>query len=84
MRYVVQFAPPAARHIADLTGAVKKRVVARIESLGNDPRPHGCKKLAGSEYWRIRVGDYRVVYSIDDKELLVLVIRVAHRREVYR
>jgi mRNA interferase RelE/StbE len=63
---------------------VRKRVAARIDALCEEPRPSGCKKLAGSDYWRIRIGDYRVLYSIEDAKLTVLVVRVGHRREVYR
>jgi mRNA interferase RelE/StbE len=58
--------------------------VTRVEALEADPRPSGCKKLTNSELWRIRVGDYRVVYSIEDAKLVVLVVRVGHRREIYR
>ena len=56
-----------------------------VEALGNDPRPHGSVKLAGEDnFWRIRIGQYRVVYRIDDERLLVLVVRVAHRKDAYR
>ncbi len=67
-----------------LDGSVRKRIVLRIEALEAEPRPSGCKKLTGSELWRIRVGDHRVVYSIEDDKLVVLVVSVGHRREVYR
>jgi mRNA interferase RelE/StbE len=53
--------------------------------LAADPRPSGCKKLAGNtDYYRIRVGDYRVLYEVSDRDVLVLVIKIGHRREVYR
>ena len=55
-----------------------------IDALAANPRPVGCVKLAGRDDYRIRVGDYRVVYAVDDDERLVLVARIAHRREVYR
>jgi mRNA interferase RelE/StbE len=62
-----------------------KNIADAIESLSVDPRPNGCKKLVDSDgAWRIRVGDYRVVYDIYDSKLLVLVIDVGHRKEVYR
>ena len=62
-----------------------RRVDARILALAEDPRPPGAKRLAGSEgLHRIRVGDYRVVYAIEDDVLLVLVVRIGHRRDVYR
>ena len=82
--YTVQVSKRASQEIAKLGRDLQVRVVARIELLAQDPRPSGCKKLAGSEYWRIRIGEYRVVYSIEDQQLMVLVIRVAHRRDVYR
>jgi mRNA interferase RelE/StbE len=82
--YSVQVAKAASQQIAKLGRDLQERVIARLEALRQDPRPAGSKKLVRSEYWRIRIGDYRVVYTIEDKELLVLVVRVAHRREVYR
>ena len=62
----------------------RQRVVARIMRLAEDPRPPGCTKLTGKEAYRIRQGDYRIVYTIADDVLVVEVIRVGHRREVYR
>ena len=65
--------------------AGRQRLVARIEALAEDPRPPGCEKLAGhSNRYRVRQGDYRVVYSVDDAERVVLIVKVGHRREVYR
>jgi len=58
--------------------------VSRLESLASVPRPSGCKKLRGGEnHWRIRVGDYRIVYTIDDRKRLIEVTRIRHRRDVY-
>ena len=63
----------------------RQRIVAGIRSLGDDPRPPGCEKLTGEgERYRIRVGRYRVIYSVRDPELLVVVVRVGHRKDVYR
>jgi mRNA interferase RelE/StbE len=63
----------------------RSRVAAAIGALAAGPRPSGCKKLAGNtDYYRIRVGDYRVLYEVRDREVLVLVIKIGHRREVYR
>ncbi|GAW65780.1 plasmid stabilization protein [Geoanaerobacter pelophilus] len=61
-----------------------RRIVARIGNLAHDPRPFGCEKLTGQERYRIRQGNYRIIYSIQDLELTVWVVKVAHRREVYR
>jgi mRNA interferase RelE/StbE len=63
--------------------ADRRRIVAKIESLADDPRPQGCQKLSGSEKYRIRQGVYRILYSIEDDRLVVIVVRVAHRREAY-
>jgi len=61
-----------------------KKILSRIENLGEDPRPAGCEKLTAHELYRIRQGNYRVVYSIQDEELTVWIIKVGHRRNVYR
>jgi mRNA interferase RelE/StbE len=82
--YDVQLVPAAAREFRRLQGSVRERVATAIDALATDPRPVGCSKLAGRDDYRIRIGDYRVVYAVDDAERLVLVARVAHRREVYR
>ena len=63
----------------------RQRIVASIRSLADDPRPSGCEKLAGEgDRYRIRVGRYRVIYSVGDEELLVVVVRAGHRKDVYR
>jgi len=63
---------------------VVKRILARLAQLETNPRPPDVKKLKGRDAWRIRVGDYRVIYEIHDRELQILVVTVGHRREVYR
>lgn len=85
-RYSVQFKPAAERELKKIrdVGAVK-RILAAISALANNPRPLGVKALQGdTSILRIRVGDYRVLYSVIDAEVLVIVISVGHRREVYR
>lgn len=62
----------------------RRRLVARIRALADDPRPPGCQKLSGAEKYRVRQGRYRIVYSIEDDRLIVIVVRIAHRREAYR
>jgi mRNA interferase RelE/StbE len=75
----------AERQLKQLSAKLPNRVIAAIQSLGSDPRPTGCRKLAGDDNdWRIRTGEYRVVYEIDDAKKEILVNRVRHRREVYR
>ena len=66
-----------------LSPEVQRRLAPAIDSLAEDPRPASAKKLSGVELWRIRVGDYRVIYALDDGKLTVLVVRLGHRREVY-
>jgi mRNA interferase RelE/StbE len=83
--YRVRTSPDADKQLAKLDGSVRIRVAQRIDQLAENPRPPGCKKLKGDDnLWRVRAGDYRIVFSIHDDLLLVLVIRIAHRREVYR
>ena len=67
-----------------LRGSVADRIAAAIVGLGIDPRPTGSVRLAGRDDYRIRVGDYRIVYAVDDAKDLVLIARIAHRRDVYR
>lgn len=77
--------PSAEKQLDRLTAKVRNRVLAALEELRGDPRPPGCVELAGDDnLWRIRVGSYRVIYEIHDDMLIVLVLRVAHRRDVYR
>ena len=83
--YSVQLAPSAERDLAALDKPVQRRVAARIDALAENPRPAGVAKLQGeANAWRIRVGDYRILYTIEDRRLVVLVIKIGHRREVYR
>ena len=83
MPYAVTLSSAAEKQLARLERFVAHRLTVVMARLAGQPRPHGCKKLAGLDAWRIRVGDYRVVYQIHDARLLVLVVRVGHRREVY-
>jgi mRNA interferase RelE/StbE len=82
--YRVEFTRSAEKDLRRIDKSRVPTIYDEIERLAADPRPHGVKKLAGADRtYRIRVGDYRVVYEIEDYELLVLVIRVAHRKDVY-
>ena len=75
----------AEKDLSRLSSEIHDRVIAAIRALANNPRPPGCRKLAGTKNdWRVRVGDYRVVYEIADQNRVVRVNRVRHRREVYR
>lgn len=85
MAYSILLAPPAERQLKALTEPVQKRIVKRLRTLKENPRPHGVKKLAGEEnLYRIHEGDYRIVYTIQDKELIILVVKIGARKEVYR
>lgn len=74
----------AEKEIERVPDAPRRAVVRRIRALGADPRPPGSQKLAGRDAYRIRHGDYRVVYTIDDTRRIVTIVRVAHRSDVYR
>lgn len=82
--YDVRLHPTAARAYRRLQGAIQERIRTAIDDLARDPRPRGAVRLVGSDDYRVRVGDYRIVYAVDDQERLVVVARIAHRREVYR
>ena len=80
----VEVKPSARKELTRLPDQLIARILPRLENLASNPRPSGCKKLKGGDNeWRIRVGDYRVVYTIDDAKLLVEVTRIRHRSEVY-
>jgi mRNA interferase RelE/StbE len=84
-KYSVAFASSAAKELKKLPVQLVARIVPQMEKLSSNPRPPGSKKLLGGDgEWRIRVGDYRVVYTIDDGELLVEVTRIRHRSVVYK
>jgi mRNA interferase RelE/StbE len=83
--YTVTFARSARRELEALDNLNVARILSRIERLAQEPRPPGCSKLQGEEnLWRIRLGDYRIVYSIDDRQHMVDIVRIRHRREAYR
>jgi len=85
MTYRVTITSTAVKERKRLDTTSRKRVDAALVNLLENPRPHGAKKLAGSQHdWRVRVGDYRILYEVDDSGRLITVWRIAHRREVYR
>lgn len=83
MSYRVQLLPAAVRAIRKLPPEARTRVAAAIELLGDDPRPPAAKKLTGRPEWRVRTGDYRVLYRIEDSVLTIVIVHAGHRREVY-
>lgn len=85
MTYQIELSHSAARQLRKLDPPARRRVQAAIELLAQEPRPSGSKKLVGGDgEWRVRTGDYRIVYEINDGILLILVLAVGHRREIYR
>lgn len=85
MAYAVQFKPAALRQLQKLARPVQKRIAVKIEVLRDNPFPAGSKKLSGlPDTWRVRVGDYRIVYQVQRGMVLILVLAVGHRRDVYR
>jgi mRNA interferase RelE/StbE len=84
MTYSVTILRSAQKQLAKLDSQTRNRIASAIYALADNPRPSGCKKLTGRSAWRIRIGTYRVIYEIQDNELIILVVTIAHRREVYR
>jgi len=82
--YALLILPRAERELAALDSTSFKAVKKKIYALGEDPRPPGCRKLRDLPAWRVRAGDYRIVYEIDNAARRVMVLRVGHRKEIYR
>jgi len=83
VNYKIEIKKSATKEIARLPKNVLKRVLTKIQSLSHEPRPSGCKKLTADEKYRVRVGDHRILYSIEDDKLVVYVVKVGHRKKVY-
>jgi mRNA interferase RelE/StbE len=85
MAYTITFAPKAEREFKKLDKAVQRQLQPKIEALAKSPRGHGVEKLSGEdELYRIRSGDYRIIFQIQDRALVVLLVKIGHRREIYR
>jgi mRNA interferase RelE/StbE len=88
LRYHVEFTTSAGREIRKLRKSIQpklmKNISERINALAEDPRPPGVEKVEGHDLWRVRAGDYRIVYSVEEAMLTVVVVKIGHRREVYR
>lgn len=83
-KYTVLVKPSAHKELEALPDSVLARIIRKMETLADLPRPPGCRKLHGyKNQWRVRVGDWRLLYTIDDDNFLANVTRIAHRREVY-
>jgi mRNA interferase RelE/StbE len=82
--YRIQIKPSAVKELEAIQLKDRKRLVARIRRLAKEPRPDGCEKLSGQDKYRVRQGHYRVLYSVDDTEPSLTVVKIGHRRDVYR
>jgi len=82
--YELIFKKSVAKDLRPLPKQDVKRILQRIRELASNPRPVGCEKLSGQERYRVRQGVYRIVYEIEDSRLIVMVVKIGHRREIYR
>jgi len=82
--YSLEIKRSAAKELAQLPPKDRGRIIARIQALAEDPRPVGAEKLSGQERYRVRQGDYRILYEIEDQILRIMVVKIGHRRDVYR
>lgn len=82
--YELVFKKSVAKDLRDFWNQDVERIMQRIQALAEDPRPAGCEKLSTQERYRIRQGSYRIVYEIEDRRLVVMIVRIGHRRDVYR
>lgn len=84
MTYFIDIKRSAQKSLENIPENIQKKVISAIRGLASNPRPSGSKKLSGREGWRIRVGDYRVIYEIHDQRLIIVVVNVGHRSIIYR
>jgi mRNA interferase RelE/StbE len=84
MKYKIIIAEQAIKALGKLPRKVQRQISEKIDSLADNPRPAGTEKLQGADLYRIRSGDYRVIYQIKDDVLIVLVVRIGHRKDIYR
>jgi mRNA interferase RelE/StbE len=83
-KYNILIKPSAAKEIENIPRKDRLRIIQKIQGLANNPRPQGCEKLTRENRYRIRQGVYRIVYSVSDRELHIIVYKVGHRRDVYK
>ncbi|MEW5952182.1 MAG: type II toxin-antitoxin system RelE/ParE family toxin [Bacillota bacterium] len=82
--FEIRFKESVAKDLRHLPNKDVRRILKRIDALRNEPRPTGCEKLSAQERYRVRQGVYRIIYEIKDEELIIIVVKVGHRREVYK
>jgi mRNA interferase RelE/StbE len=83
-KYNILIKPSAVKEIANIPKKDRLRIIQKIQGLTTNPRPKGCEKLTGENRYRIRQGVYRIVYSVSDRKLHIIVVKVGHRRDVYK
>ncbi len=83
-KYKIEIKKTAVKELNDLPLNNLKKIIQKIQNLADNPRPPGCKKLTGEEKYRIRSGNYRILYIIEDDILIIYVVKIGHRRDVYR
>ena len=83
-KYKIYIKPTAVKELQKIPKRDVSRIIDKIRSLSSNPRPPGCEKLSSDEKYRVRQGRYRIIYSIEDEKLVVLVIKIGHRKDVYR
>ncbi len=84
VKYKLAFRKSVSKDLRTIPNQDVKRILKRIDALRQNPRPQGCEKLSGQERYRVRQGVYRIIYEIKDDKLIIVVVKVAHRREIYR
>jgi mRNA interferase RelE/StbE len=84
MAYKIEIDRAAKRQLKKIPRSMLQQIVAAIDALALDPRPQGAAKLKASDFYRVRVGDYRIIYEIQDKHLIILVVSVGNRRDIYK
>ena len=83
-KYKIQIKPSAVKELEKLPKKDIQKIINKIQSLSSEPRPSNCEKLSGDEKYRVRQGNYRIVYSIEDDKLIIFIIKIGHRRDVYK
>ncbi len=83
-KYKITIKKSAAKELEDIPKKDLRKIIKRIQSLAQNPRPHGSQKLSAQSRFRVRQGDYRIVYSVEDKNSIVDIVKIGHRREIYR
>ncbi len=83
-KYKIEFKKTAVKELKSIPDKDIKKIITKIKLLEENPRPNGCIKLTGKEQYRIRQGNYRILYSIEDDRLIIFVVKIAHRKNVYK